>query len=270
MRHYAARTVPDRLLFTTWAEGIHFWRLLSARTPGALSCVMPDHIHVLAPSGFEAPIRHSMAAYARWLNYRHGRSGPLWRHLSDDAVADAQKLHRSIRYIHLNPCRSRLVGDPLAWPLSTHRDLVGLTLRPIAEPRRNAHDFHRYVSGDPSVNVAGTLLPAGALGTPDVGDIIAAVSALTRRTVEQLSRSSTERTLLIRAARTISTAPSADLAERLGVSRRTIYRAEGLEPHAERMIRRVIGDPRFPALFDDGRPPLGNRRRWRDPVDEGD
>lgn len=44
MRHFAARTVPDRLLFTSWADGLHVWRLLTAAAPGAVVCLMPDHV----------------------------------------------------------------------------------------------------------------------------------------------------------------------------------------------------------------------------------
>jgi len=45
------------------------------------------------------------------------------------------------------------VPDPLAWPLSTHRDLVGHSFRPVARRRRNPHDVHRYVQSDAALLV---------------------------------------------------------------------------------------------------------------------
>jgi hypothetical protein len=59
---------------------------------------MPNHIHVLAPCASTA--------------------------------AAKRKLARQVRYIVLNPCRDRIVGDPLSWMWSTQRDVMGATVQP--------------------------------------------------------------------------------------------------------------------------------------------
>jgi hypothetical protein len=90
-------------------------------------------------------------------------------------IADAKHLLRTIRYVHLNACREQLVGDPLLWPWSTHRGVVGAEQDPWLDARRLAGFvasnyaesafvawFHRYVSSDPSCAPGGTPLPVAA------------------------------------------------------------------------------------------------------------
>lgn len=260
MRHFAAHSVAGRVVFTTWGEGLALWRRLTSRVHGSALCIMPDHVHVLAPAGAEVEIRRAMSGYARWLNHREGRTGPLWRPLSDDGeIADRQKLLRSLRYVHLNPCRARLVDDPLAWPLSTHRDLVGLAIRPVAPRRHDIHDFHRYVSSDPSVAVSGSDLPAANPDAVELHDVLAAVGALARRTVEELSVRSTERTLALRAARALTDASAPEIARAFNVVPRTVFMVDPIEPNLAAMIRKVAGDHRFPSIPAED----GPGRRWR-------
>ena len=74
-----------------------------------------------------------------------------------------------MRYTVLNPSRAGIVDDPLSWPWSTHRDVVGAIADPWVTAERlgaalgsrmaSAQDIHAYVSGDPSVAIAGTPFP---------------------------------------------------------------------------------------------------------------
>jgi len=259
-RHVAAHAVRGRLLYRDWEEGLQLWRFVTTRVPVAACCFMPDHLHVLASAGCAPALRYAMSAHARWLNHRRQLTGSLWRPLSDTGeIGGLQKIRRQIRYIHLNPCRAGLVADPLAWPLSTHRDLVGLTLRPALPAHRDPVAFHRYVSSDPSVDVQGTELPFASSDPVAASDVVLAVSALSRRTVEALTRRSPERTLLIRACRSMCTEPSRQLAPLLKVSRGTVLRSEPLDFTTERLVRRVLFDDRFGCMrASDGLP-----RPWR-------
>jgi hypothetical protein len=85
-------------------------------------------------------------------------------------VAGRQHLARQVRYVHLNPCRAGLVRDPLAWPWSTHRGVVGAEVDPWVTADRLAavfdrgtrgfaEWFHGYVSGDPAAAPEGTAFP---------------------------------------------------------------------------------------------------------------
>lgn len=71
----------------------------------------------------------------RWRNHLEGVSGRLVRPLPPaEAVPEGPKRRRSVRYVHLNPCRARLVADPLAWPLSTHRDVRPRQTKSLRRP----------------------------------------------------------------------------------------------------------------------------------------
>src|SRR5208283_2925907 len=91
-------------------------------------------------------------------------------------IPDFHHLKRQIRYVHLNPCRSRLVRDPMEWEWSTHRDVLGAVGEawvdlPQLHRIWGARDdefrriFHAYVSGDPSALVEGTPLPQKPAGS---------------------------------------------------------------------------------------------------------
>ena len=150
------------------------WPQLRATFPLALaSCLMPDHPHLVTPSRGEEEARRDLnrvlGALARHLGVRHvGEASP------PSLIADRQKLQRDLRYVALNPPRAGLVDDPVSWLFSTHRDVVGASVDPwIDAPRlaralgRPLHGFidtyHRYVSSDPTVRVAGTPTPRPAL-----------------------------------------------------------------------------------------------------------
>ncbi len=111
-----------------------------------------------------------------------------------ELLADEQKIRRSLRYLHLNPCRDGLADDPLAWAFSTHRDACGLMVQPVVPPRRDPAGFHAYVSADPHVSITGTPLPGGQLARMPVLDVLAAVSAVTRTTLSGMKQRGPART----------------------------------------------------------------------------
>jgi REP element-mobilizing transposase RayT len=158
----------------------------------AAAVVMPNHVHLLVeasdPDAARRRLARCLAAFAR----RSG-AGRMWQPVAEPVpIRDAKQLERQIRYVHLNPCRAGLVDDPLCWPWSTHRGVVGAELHPWVSPadlatylgRREAEVprwLHDYVSCDPSVNVTGTPFPdaAPARNIPAVSlaDIVAAADA---------------------------------------------------------------------------------------------
>jgi hypothetical protein len=121
---------------------------------------MPDHIHLILPDAPGKRLGRAMSAYAQWRNAYRGERGPVWTpHPPPDRLADEKHLRRTIRYVHLNPPRAKLVEDPLAWAWSTHRDRVGFAFPRVGALEPDPNRFHRSVSGDPSVAVEGTDLP---------------------------------------------------------------------------------------------------------------
>ena len=142
--------------------------------PNALAaCVMPDHPHLLAeddPDEARFKLGRILSGCAR----RRGRRKPTWQPVpTPKVVPDHKHLERTARYLHLNPCRKELASDPLAWPWSTHRGVVGAEHDPWVDADRLAEAlgrsplgfarwFHGYVSADSSVDPRGSFFPVAA------------------------------------------------------------------------------------------------------------
>jgi hypothetical protein len=250
MYHHVARSLPGTLLFRTWEEGLACWRLVVRSVPNLEAFViMPNHIHLLHEKRVERRLSQALATYVRWRNRHRGASGPgIDRVPAADLVSGKDKVHRNVRYIHLNPCRSDIVADPLAWPLSTHRDLVGLTLQPAVTRHRFPDEIHRIISSDPHVNVEGTFLPFASRGTPSSAEIAAAVGAVTRTLPAELKRKTLVRRLYLEAARGLTLDSHATIAMEAGCTRFTVLRVASSVNASARLVERVAGDPRFAAM----------------------
>ncbi|MEZ4234925.1 MAG: hypothetical protein R3F59_01920 [Myxococcota bacterium] len=248
--HLVARARPGRLLFTDWEEGVALSRRIVAAIPGIRALVlMPDHVHLLHDQDVRQRLARALAAHARWRNARHGLGGSLVAPLPRaERLVDAQKVRRSVRYVHLNPCRAGLVDDPLAWPLSTHRDAVGLAADPVVARHREPARFHRYVSSDPTVDVEGTDLPCAGLALLEPVDVLYATSAALRLPLVALRRRGPGRTLFLRAARTLTGASHQAIADLVGVRRKTVCGVRDGDADSVRIVAAVAGDPRFAAL----------------------
>jgi hypothetical protein len=195
-------------------------------------------------------------------NARRGR--PVWEYrASPTPIRGKEHVERTTRYIHLNPCRRGLAGDPLAWPFSTHRDAVGLALPVVRPPFPNPERFHAWVSGDPAVDSSGTPLPRASNTAPStwsLQQVTAAVSALTRTPAPALRTRGAARSLLICAAAWLAAVPDATLAPFAGVDRSTVRRVAKRRDSRLAVVERVIGDGRF-ALLREG--DLRDDPAWR-------
>lgn len=256
--HIVAHAVDGRLLFRSWPEGLEVWRAVLGVVPhpDAL-CVMPDHLHLLCPMDVRARVGRALGGLARRRNAREGRQGPLVRRLPDAAFVPPGKLLRVRKYIHMNPCRAGLVRDPLAWPLSTHRDALGLTWPRVGPARRDR--FHQYVSSDASTAVAGTLLPGGVLAASEAHEVLAAVSCVLRAPTQRLGRNAVARSLVWHACCELRPTSKRALADELSVAERTLRRLVPVEGAALARVRRVVCDPRFEGLHDGS---LLHQTRW--------
>jgi len=251
MNHLVCRSVPGRLLFTTSEEGRKLYQYLVMGVPAVVSaCVMPDHVHLQTAVDGRRPFGRSLAAYAQWRNAARGERGAVFgRSPAPAPLATADKVRRTARYIHLNPCRAGLVADPLAWPLSSYREAVGLAVSPFRQADVDPAATHAYVSGDPSVRERGTLLPARQLAIPSVHEVFEAVAALTRCTAADLCRRGPGRSLFVRAARTLTPASAGAIAAMVDLTPRAVRSVAPRLVPAVRLVERVSGDGRFHALW---------------------
>ncbi|MFT5582467.1 MAG: hypothetical protein ACI9VR_000043, partial [Cognaticolwellia sp.] len=150
MYHYVARTRTGLLAGGT-QHAVALWARLRPLSLGCEAlCLMPNHIHLLTKREIRLELAQVLAGHVRSLN----RSGGRVRLESVPRVTpctDLKKIRRQARYIHLNPCRARIVQDPLAWTWSSYRDCLGLSAHAIRDGVNDAERLHSYVSSDPSV-----------------------------------------------------------------------------------------------------------------------
>lgn len=262
MVHIVLRARDGSLLFHTWGEAAELWSRLVSAFPGVLAMVlMPDHVHLVLASNQNQRLAQVASGYARWRNHRRGESGPVFAPRPEAVeIPDALHLQRTIRYIHLNPCRAGLVDDPLEWPFSTHRDAVGLAWPPVRRIERDPVRFHSYVSGDPTVSVEGTSLPWGSGRLATVEAAIDAVSAVTRSPRWPLvGARSKARSECIAVCRAVTGATGPEIAAAFGVGRSAVSQAGEPPTLLRKIVERVWDDARFEALdcLD-----LRLRRRW--------
>ncbi len=92
-------------------------------------CLMPNHVHLLIETG-DIPlskIMHGLQfSYTQAFNRRRKKVGHLFQGRYKAIICDKDAyLLELIRYIHLNPVRSRLVKTSQEYRWSSHREYIG-------------------------------------------------------------------------------------------------------------------------------------------------
>jgi hypothetical protein len=243
---FAMRAPRGATLVEDVVECRALWDAFVERVPGLLGLgVMPNHAHALASTMELEPILRACRAFARWRNAYRGESGQVWEPIPAPQPSGPDRLRRDARYIHLNPARAGLATDPLDWPFSAYRSAVGLDPWPVRVRVPDPAEYHRYVSSDPKVNVAGTQLPGLIQRPPTLEEIADAVASLARQTLDVIRRRGPARRLFVRAARCLTVASCAEIAEFAGLERLAVQRIAATRDDQVEIVARVAGDPRF-------------------------
>jgi hypothetical protein len=251
MLHIALHARPGLWLFHDHTEARALWDRFVALGPVHHLCLMPDHLHLFTLRVDPAALRGAMSGHTRWLANRRCEPVRLWRGYTEpEPITNPEHLQRTRRYVLLNPCRGRLVHDPLAWPWSTHRDATGLAWPRARRVVGDPVDFHGYVSRDRSVDPAGTDLPNHGLylACPSMDQVAAAVSAVTRTPVAWLRSKPLHRRRLIRCLRCLTDLGVREIARRLNVAPSTVSAVPAKWDELVRVVDLVLTDGRFPGL----------------------
>lgn len=135
--HVIARGNERRKIFLDNQDYLEFIeRLAIALDKSHCRCLawalMPNHFHLLIQSGAQgtAPLmRRLMTGYVGYFNRRYRRSGHLFQNRYKSILCDQDTyLLELVRYIHLNPVRSKLVKtveELKTYPWTGHGTLVG-------------------------------------------------------------------------------------------------------------------------------------------------
>ncbi len=243
-----ARHLPITLTAHEVAEWL--WPRLQQAFPKALSALlMPNHPHLMTTSDDISTSRRAFKNVIAGLRRSNNPGASiLWDPIGPAAVlADVQKARRMVRYVALNPCRAGLVDDPLSWPWSTHRDVVGAIADPwvdagelahaLEQPRAGfADELHQYVSSAPSVSVLGTPPPCQgprtAIAQHPLNDLLEAAAAASRGKPADILRRSQTRALFLQLAMRHGWDETGRLAALCGISPRAIqqHRARPSSP----------------------------------------
>lgn len=254
MFHLVAHAVGQRPLFTDWEAGRALWDILGQRLADPVAVLlMPDHVHAVTRSDQRAALVEAARAFARWTTWNRADPGPLWEPVPPaEPLVDRQKVQRGIRYVHLNPCRAGLVSCPLAWPLSTYRDRLGLAAAPLVRRVGDPQALHRWTSSDGSTQVQGTPFPGTVERDErlDLEVLAGAVSEWLRLPVASLRAHRLHRVRLLSAARSMTTWSHGQIAAACGVSRPAVSRAPTLSPAEVAVLARLAADARAPGLVE--------------------
>lgn len=252
MLHYAMQAPEGRLLFREWEEAHYLWHSLAARVSVGVLMLMPNHVHLLVPRDDQVEaMRRAMRAFARWRNARRGERGRVWDwgHKPKRVLGGSYR-KRTLHYVFLNPCRRGLVDDPLAWPFSSYRDALGLALPALHRAWPGAQELHQRVCRYGALERAEIRLPRAQARErrPTLGQLAAAVSALTRTPLAEVREPGPARALFIHASRELANASSTSLGSFLGVGPSTVRMAWRQATSGVDLVARVLGDARFTAL----------------------
>lgn len=115
-------------------------------------CLMPNHYHLLLRQDGEQPAGHVPQAmfnsYSKAYNLRYSHNGTLFegRYRAKPIQSTSHLLHLC-RYIHGNPVKDGLVGDPADWPWSNYLEFTGERKSPLVDiefVRRQFSDGQTY------------------------------------------------------------------------------------------------------------------------------
>lgn len=129
-----------------------FFDLLMLLPPGLgglllAFCLMTNHLHFV----IEGPAVHTMrwlgavlVQFTRLFNARHGREGNLFGKITaEPQLTTPEDLAFTIRYVHDNPVKAKIVERRIEWPWSSQRIYDGLSLSGFP----NAGYVRRLVAG---------------------------------------------------------------------------------------------------------------------------
>lgn len=100
-------------------------------------CVMPNHYHLAVRAG-PVPLARSIGyvqfLFGRELDPRRRATGPRWQsRYQAKLVRDPRYLRQLMLYIHVNPVSAGVVRDLSEYRLSSHPELLGKSLDPLAD-----------------------------------------------------------------------------------------------------------------------------------------
>ncbi len=140
LHHIIIRGIEKKTIFRDVQDKNNFVErlgrvLIETGTPCYAWALMPNHIHLLLRTGvlpISTVMRRLLTGYAQQFNRRHKRHGQLFQNRYKSILCEEEPyLLELVRYIHLNPFRTGLVGSLKSlksYKHSGHGSLMGMIL----------------------------------------------------------------------------------------------------------------------------------------------
>ncbi len=132
--HVTSRVNVQKDVFKSRKDREKFLKYLASATEryGAeihVYCLMSNHYHLLLETpacNLSQIMQHINGAYTTYFNVKRKRSGHLFQGRFKAILVEADEYATELsRYIHLNPVRARIAGNPEDYPWSSYRSYIG-------------------------------------------------------------------------------------------------------------------------------------------------
>ena len=132
--HVTARSNVGRLAFQDGEERTEFLAVLEAGVARCewscrSYCVLSTHYHLLVATpepDISAGMQYLNGCYAQWANWHRNERSHLFEGRFKSTLVETESHALEVhRYISLNPVRAGLVRNPLDWPWSSVRAVLG-------------------------------------------------------------------------------------------------------------------------------------------------
>jgi len=132
--HVTSRGNEKKDVFKSRRDREKFLEYLASATAryGALIhayCLMSNHYHLLLETpgcNLSQIMQHINSAYTTYFNIKRKRAGHLFQGRFKAILVEADEYATELsRYIHLNPVRAGIAGNPVDYPWSSYRSYIG-------------------------------------------------------------------------------------------------------------------------------------------------
>ena len=152
------RGVQDVVTFRDDADYAYYLALLTDFSKTAnvkiwAYCLAPTQVHLIIVPKDEDGLRRALGEthrrYARYVNARDGRQGPVWRDRFHSSPLDKTYLLEVARYTELGPVREGLCKKPDKWPWSSARAHIKAKKDPMLRTKailKRSEDWQKYLN----------------------------------------------------------------------------------------------------------------------------
>lgn len=137
-------------------------------------CLMPNHIHIVGVPNLQESLARTFNTvhmlYAQYVNRKRNAAGHLWQGRFFSCALDERHLYAAVRYVELNPVRSRMVAAAEEYPwCSAKAHVTGAHDRILSGHcfmTETVKDWAKYLGEDQDREATDSIIKATRIGRP--------------------------------------------------------------------------------------------------------